>query len=75
MVLDEDGAWQLRSKEKKFCIIVGNNILKNNKKVVTRKVVKSKKPKNMPKTAAVFLPQKVDYAKLKNSPVTVLLLT
>ena len=48
------GRGGLKVRIKKFCIIVENNILKNLKKVVTEKVVKSKKPQNYAKTDVLY---------------------
>ena len=54
------GRGDLRVKTKSFVSLSEPTYLKNLKKVVNEKVFKSKKPKNMPKTA-VFLPQKADF--------------
>ena len=55
------GRGGLGVKAKKFCIIERNNILNNKKKVVTEKVVKSKKPQKYAKKRPFFLPQKADF--------------
>ena len=65
------GRGGLGVKAKKFCIIERNNILKNKKKVVTEKVVKSKKPQKYAKNGR-FLPQKADFCEIKkNGPVQI----
>ena len=51
------GRGGLGVKAKKFCIIERNNILKNQKKVVTEKVVKSKKPQNYAKNGRFLTPE------------------
>ena len=65
-----DGRGGLGVKTNKYCIIERNNILKNLRKVVTEKVVKSKKPQKYAKN--VFLPQKADFCEIKkNGPVQI----
>ena len=51
------GRGGLGVKAKKFLIIESNNILKNKKKVVTEKVVKSKKPQKYAKNGRFLTPE------------------
>ena len=52
------GRGGLGVETKKVCIIERNNILKFLKKVVTEKVVKSKKPKKCKKNGRFFTPRR-----------------
>jgi len=52
--LGEDGAWRLRSKNKKAVYHCEEQHNKKIKKVVTEKVVKSKKPKKYAKNCRLF---------------------